>query len=217
MRKIIALVGLTLSMQVNAALIAEYDLATTPNNSTNVAATFVEPGFTATDLILNNASSTTASFSNHFYHNGWDSTLNTSKYYETTIGNANNFSLSKVDFSMENTGGASTYWLRSSLDGFSADIASGSFLNGLVTNFSVNLAALGTLSAPVTFRWFVAGPSVSGFANHEIPGTGGGLADVGQDLGFYGQAVSVPEPGSLLLLGLGLAGLSFARKTRDTA
>lgn len=203
-----------------AIMIATYDLQ--PASGTSLAASAVTAGFSATNLTLNNPQNTTTAFSNHFYHNGWDTIFNAGKYYEMTLSSASLFTLDTMgaSFSLEELGGApSTYWLRSSLDGFSSDLGTGQFSGGQVTDFSVDLTALGVISSPITFRWYMTADNLSeraGFANHELPGTGGGLPDVGQDLIFSGSFASVPEPGVLALLSLGLLGIGGIRKYKSS-
>ena len=218
---LILLFGATVA---RADVIAVYDylqadVSVAPNGTTLEPAT-VAAGFTASDLVLTNASNTATAFGNHFYHNQWDAGLNTSKYYEATIGSADDFVLDDVSFSLENTSGNSTYWLRSSLDGFVGDIASGAF-TALVTDFSVDLTSLGVLTSPVAFRWYMSaanGSTIAGFSNHQCdPGplfdAGCGLSDVGTDLIFSGSS-AVPEPGILSLLAMSLLGLGYIRRRK---
>jgi len=210
-----AFAGLVLSISsfANAGLIVEYDFSTA-TSSTTLDATFVEADYLATGLALNNPSNSATSFGNHFYHNGWDSTFNANKYYETSISSSNSFSLSSLSFALENLSGTSSYWLRSSLDGYNSNLSNGSFTNGLVTDFSVDLSTLGVINSPITFRWFIASSGVAGFANHECGGVatqGCGLEDVGQDLQFFGQTSEIPEPSTLAIFALGIMGLVSRR------
>lgn len=197
-----------------AVQIAHYDLA--PASGTSLAPTSTLAPFTASALVLVNGDNTASAFGNHFYHNNWDATLNTSKYYQNTIGAGGSaFTLSGVDFSLENFFGISDYFLRSSLDGFSGNIATGSFAGGLVTNFGVDLSSLGVIGSDITFRWYMTGTGQSvGFANHEPGGAGAGLPDIGQDLRFSGQlATGVPDGGTTAaLLGLALLGFVAVRR-----
>lgn len=199
--------GLVLSVSslANAGLIVEYDYS--PASGTTLNASYTASNYVASGLTLNNAANTANAFGNHFYHNGWDATFNANKYYEATISNANLFTFDSLSFALENTSGTSTYWLRSSLDGFAADLATGNFSGGLVTNFSSDLSTLGGINAPVSFRWFIASTTTAGFANHECPGAGCNFVDVGQDLQFF----AVPEPSTLAIFALGLMGLISRR------
>jgi len=43
------------------------------------------------------------------------------------------------------------------------------------------------------------------------------LASVGSSISVYGESAQVPEPATLALFGIGLAGLGFARKKRKSA
>src|SRR3546814_10044623 len=73
-------------------------------------------------------------------------TVDPNRYYEATIGAASAFTLSTIDFSLENLFGNSTFVLRSSADGFAADLGAGAFTEGDVTDFSVDVSSLGILN-----------------------------------------------------------------------
>lgn len=205
----------------NAGLIAEYDFGTA--TGTTQAATTVGLDFSASDLTLVNTANTATAFGNHFYMNGWDTSINLSKYYETTISStASAFSLSDITFSLEDLSGLASDWaFRTSLDSFATDISLGSFGGGAnagqVTDFSIDASILGLLTSPITFRWYMTADNLSeraGFASHLPGAAGGGLPDVGQNLRINGNIASVPESTSLALLGLGLAGIAFSRKKK---
>lgn len=198
---IIAMSIIAGSYSAQATLIAEYDLVPVTASS-SLAPSYVDSGYSITTLDLNNAANTYTSFSNHFYSTGWDLTLNAGKYFETTLSSSNAFVLTSIDFSMENKGAISTYWLRSSQDGFTSDLSTGDFLLGDVTDFSAGLTSLGTILSPLTLRWYIGSDSVAGFANHEPGGAGAGLPDIGQDLSFHGNFVSIPEPSVMGLMGV---------------
>ena len=221
MKKIVCLFVCLFVGNANAGLIAEYDFGSA--SGTTQAATTVDSNFTASDLTLVNSANTASAFSNHFYMNGWDTAINLSKYYETTISSsASVFSLAEITFSLEEISGlASDWFFRTSLDSYAVDISSGSFGGGsnagLVTDFSIDASILGLLTSPVTLRWYMTADSLSeraGFASHLPGGAGDGLSDVGQNLRINGGIASVPEPTSLALLGLGLAGICFSRKKK---
>jgi hypothetical protein len=213
-----------------AAVIAQYDLlqadlTVAPGNG-SLAPSTVASGFTASNLTVNNAVSTVSQFGNHFYFDGWDTTVNASKYYETTLSSATPYTLGALTYSVEvadadSGSNTATFYLRSSLDGYVGNIDVQTVTGGLVTNNSVDLSGLGLLSGSTTFRWFVTSNSstnIVGFANHQCdPGSlfdaGCGLADVGLDVTFNG----VPAPATLALMGLGLAGIGYRRKQLKAA
>ncbi|MGQ0560112.1 MAG: VCBS domain-containing protein [Sphingosinicella sp.] len=168
--------------------LARFDMADL-TSSRSLAADIVAPGIIVSSLTAVGALTGTP-FSNHFYLAGWGNTLDTSKYYEVTINpNGKTIDFDSVRFSIENAGpNTSTWYLRSSVDGFASSIATGTVNGQDVTKFTASLGNLALASGPITFRWYFTSPGgTTGFANHEPGGAGGGLPDVGQDLIFTGS------------------------------
>ncbi len=206
----------------HAMLVAEYDLNSAGSSPSGTAhsATTVDPQFTASDLVLVNGSNTVNAFSNHFYHDGWDTTFNLAKYYALTIDTlAPAYILDRMSFSLEELSGTNSDWeLRSSVDGFAGPLSGGTFGGGVVTSFVLSLASLGTLTLPTEFRWYMTGSTTNervGFANHECPGTGCGLNDLGQDLQIF--ASPVPVPAAIWLFGSALVGFIGMSRRRNVS
>jgi len=165
--------------------VANFDLRFASGQS--LSPTSVLDGVSASPLTAHGV--TGGGFSNHFYFNNWSSNLDAGKYYQLTIDpHGKTLDFSNVQFSMENTtSGAHNWAMRSSIDGFSSNLAIGSFSSGVVTSYSVDLTNLPEIQATgfITFRWYVWGGSgTAGFANHEPGGAGGGSVDRGMDLTF---------------------------------
>lgn len=203
----------------HAATLATYDLNAVAGSSLPTAT--VAPGFTVSPMTAVGLPG--APFSNHFYYPGWDTTLNPGKYLTLTVNHAGPYRLSNLSFSTESTVNApSTVIVRSSKDGFSTNIASFTWPNDLVSDGTLNLTPIGLVNGSVELRFYflTTGPGVAaGFANHEPPGAGAGLPDIGRDITLTGQSgatASVPtlSEWSLILMSSILAMIGIARMRR---
>jgi hypothetical protein len=84
-----------------------------------------------------------------FNSNGFDVSLNANKYVTFTITPSNFIALHELSWTMDKSGNSGSWALRSSLDGFSANLATGA-INGSI---SILLpSGFQNLSAPVSFR-----------------------------------------------------------------
>lgn len=180
----------------HAKLIAEYDLRYADGTS-SLKATYVDSNYLVSDVIANGVwSQPTPWQTNHFEFSGWDDSINLNKYYSVSLSSETAFELSMVEFSMEMEGRYGDYYLRSSLDGFSSNIATGSLghpgNNNQLDTFFVDLSIL-DITTDIEFRWYITtayyGTDI-GFVNYdcniEDPRFDGvSLEDVGCDFGVF--------------------------------
>lgn len=200
-----------------AEVIATYDLYKASGTSTPVGSTAA--GYTASAL-TRSASLAGSAFDQHFYFSNWSTVVDPSKYLSLTINRAAAYQLGLMTFSVETANVASSaVYVRSSKDNFSSNLDSFSWTSPStdVTNGDFDLSVLGNLTGATELRFYFIGSStsaVTGFANHEAGGSGGGLADVGRDIVINGSN-AVPEPSILALLGLGFAGFVASRRKKS--
>ena len=183
---------LTATQSAKAAVIATYDLNSA--TGTTLPVTPVAAGYTISPMSAIGVTGT--AFSNHFYFNNWNATLNPAKYLSLTVGNPAAYRLTDISFSVEtSTVAPATVIVRSSADGFASDIASFSWSNDIVTDVTLSLAPIGTRTGntELRFYFFTPAPSTStGIANHQPPGAGSGLPDIGVDVTLNGDLVPAP-------------------------
>ena len=185
---------LTATQSAKAAVLATYDLNSA--TGTTLPVTPVAAGYTISPMsaigVPGNA------FSNHFYFNNWNATLNPAKYLSLTVGNPAAYRLTDISFSVETSVVApATVIVRSSADGFASDIASFSWANDLITDVSLSLASIGTRTGNTELRFYFLTPAAgtfTGIANHQPPGTGSGTPDIGVDVTLNGDLVTAPAP-----------------------
>lgn len=184
--------ALTAAHSAKAAVLATYDLNSA--TGTTLPVTPVAVGYTVSSMSAIGLNG--AAFSNHFYFNNWNATLNPAKYLSLTVGNPAPYRLTDISFSVEtSTVAPATVIVRSSADGFASDIASFSWSNDIVTDVTLSLAPIGTRTGntELRFYFFTPAPSTStGIANHQPPGAGSGLPDIGVDVTLNGDLVPAP-------------------------
>lgn len=185
---------LTATQSAKAAVLATYDLNSA--TGTTLPVTPVAAGYTISPMSAIGVPGT--AFSNHFYFNNWNATLNPAKYLSLTVGNPAAYRLTDISFSVETSVVApATVIVRSSADGFASDIASFSWTNDLITDVSLSLASIGTRTGNTELRFYFLTPAAgtfTGIANHQPPGTGSGTPDIGVDVTLNGDLVTAPAP-----------------------
>ena len=183
---------LTATQSAKAAVIATYDLNSA--TGTTLPVTPVAAGYTISPMSAIGVPGT--AFSNHFYFNNWNATLNPAKYLSLTVGNPAPYRLTDISFSVEtSTVAPATVIVRSSADGFASDIASFSWSNDLVTDVTLSLAPIGTRTGNTELRLYFVTPAPgtsTGIANHQPPGLGFGTPDIGVDVTLNGDLVPAP-------------------------
>ena len=188
---------LTATQSAKAAVIATYDLNSA--TGTTLPVTPVAAGYTISPMSAIGVTGT--AFSNHFYFNNWNATLNPAKYLSLTVGNPAAYRLTDISFSVETSVVApATVIVRSSADGFASDIASFSWSNDLITDVSLSLASIGTRTGNTELRFYFVTPAAgtsTGIANHQPPGPGSGTPDIGVDVTLNGNLVTATAPASI--------------------
>ena len=184
--------ALTAAHSAKAAVLATYDLNSA--TGTTLPVTPVAVGYTVSSMSAIGLNG--AAFSNHFYFNNWNATLNPAKYLSLTVGNPAPYRLTDISFSVEtSTVAPATVIVRSSADGFASDIASFSWSNDLVTDVTLSLAPIGTRTGNTELRLYFVTPAPgtsTGIANHQPPGLGFGTPDIGVDVTINGDLVTAP-------------------------
>lgn len=188
---------LAATQSAKAAVIATYDLNSAIG--TTLPVTPVAAGYTISPMSAIGVPGT--AFSNHFYFNNWNATLNPAKYLSLTVGNPAAYRLTDISFSVETSVVApATVIVRSSADGFASDIASFSWTNDLITDVSLSLASIGTRTGNTELRFYFLTPAAgtsTGIANHQPPGPGSGTPDIGVDVTLNGNLVTATAPASI--------------------
>lgn len=214
---VLASVGLTSGVKI-----AVYD---TDGNNGNGTLTAKATADTLTASDLDRGGVTAFARANSFAAEGWTTgaALNLNQYFEFTLRPASGYSFSlgklifgeqQVDIQGQHADDPLQWAVRTSLDGYTANLASGATTpvgSGVGTQ-TIDLSNLGTITSAVTFRIYGYNCSNHGGQNaHKWA-----LVNYGTDTGVtvIGEVVHAPEPGAGLCLALGGAGLLFRRRSR---
>ncbi|MAT72177.1 MAG: hypothetical protein CMJ58_21935 [Planctomycetaceae bacterium] len=145
---------------------------------------------------------------NEYRLTGWSNAFNSGNYITWTLtpDSGNKLSLENLMYnSTVNANGPTMFALRSSLDGFTADIGAAT---GTGTTISLADAAFQNLMSSIEFRLFAWGAN---------DGAGANSRQFGIDDFVFNGVVAVPEASSFLFGGLGCAFLGLAWNRRRKA
>jgi cysteine-rich repeat protein len=124
------------------------------------------PGLDAIPVMTRGPGAVATTASNTFNANGWNTAdLDPTAYYAFTVTPAASFAmnLQVFEFDEQRSGtGPVTYVVRSSLDGFTADLATGATAAALAPHQILLGAEFTNLTAPVEFRIYAFGTTASG-------------------------------------------------------
>jgi len=120
------------------------------------------PGLAAIPDMSRGAGVNPASAANTFSSNNWSAVFDATEFYSFTLTPdvGASMTLQVLDFSDQRSGtGPTTYFVRSSLDGFTADLQTDATLAALGPHRVLLDSSFAGLSAPVEFRLFATGAS----------------------------------------------------------
>lgn len=217
MKKLMAIlagIGLTAGV-ANADLLVAWDFVGLSGiNSGSITANVAHAEMAAPgDMLVDRGaglvpSSNTGGYAANNWHSD-DPSLATAiasnNYFSFTLEAADgfHFTTTNITWNMRRSGtGPSNFVIRTSADGFASDLATWtSEANGTLSS----AVSLGTQTA-VEFRLYgYSGTSGAGAMN---------MGGSGNDVEFYGVTSLIPEPGTMALLAMGLAGVALVRRRK---
>lgn len=196
-----------------ADILASWNL---PANNTNggtgdanaVAATTTLSGVDSASLLRGTGSGDAGGFSDAgYFANSWNATRANQKYIAIRVtpdAGGDPLDIDQIQFTQRtrDVGGPATWELYSSLDSFTASIATGTISTTNNPETILLGSAFDSISLTVEFRWYAFGGS----------GAPAGFDGAGTDPDVVVEGTVVPEPGSLALVGLGV--LTVMRRRR---
>ncbi len=210
--------ALAMSQSTWAAIIVDYDMDNEPGNQTSNTASIVDPNVTA--LLLQRGTGLAASSAlDSISSSAWDDmSANDYLTFGFTVNAGYQANLGLVTFSSRSSGtGPGNLAIRTSLDGYTANVATFSQVGTANTSNSFDFSSLGTITGNLEFRIYAANN-----ADATPPGNiaSGGTFRVGTSSGtnpdthliVNGTVTPVPEPASALLFATALAMGAFRRR-----
>ncbi len=219
MKKVLVVCAvMALAGWANAELLIGFNMQGLPGTGPNVTSVYQAVNIEISYL-SRGAGLSASTGTNSLNSTGWtvgltaDDALANNDYYTLTItaSSGYQFSITNIEWRISRSGtGPTNMTLRSSLDTFTADLATWIYTGTAQVNLSNGLS----LAYSPTVELRILGYQAGAAAGTLRVADGASFGQAGIDFAVYGDVVAIPEPGTLAMLGIGMAVLALQRRFR---